>query len=122
MPSFGTLKADTLTHSTAGSLATNYVVNGSAKVWAAVDGTANSIIGSFNSASVIDDGTGLHRVTFTNSLANDDYATQTSHIENQYNSAYNLVTTGSVRIDSRQDGGTLADISNKSVTTFGDLA
>ena len=31
MPSFGTLKADTLTHSTAGSLDTNYVVNGSAK-------------------------------------------------------------------------------------------
>ena len=31
MPSFGTLKADTLTHSTAGSLATNFVVNGSAK-------------------------------------------------------------------------------------------
>ena len=26
MPSFGTLKADTLTHSTAGSLATNFVV------------------------------------------------------------------------------------------------
>ena len=33
MPSFGTLKADTLTHSTAGSLDTNYVVNGSAKAW-----------------------------------------------------------------------------------------
>ncbi|BCV06953.1 MAG: hypothetical protein CM15mV148_070 [uncultured marine virus] len=30
---FGTLKADTLTHSTAGSLATNYVVEGSAKAW-----------------------------------------------------------------------------------------
>ena len=29
---FGTLKADTLTHSTAGSLATNFVVNGSAKL------------------------------------------------------------------------------------------
>ena len=29
MPSFGTLKADTLTHSTAGSVDTNYVVNGS---------------------------------------------------------------------------------------------
>ena len=37
MPSFGTLKADTLTHSTAGSLATNYVVNGSAKVFSAFD-------------------------------------------------------------------------------------
>ena len=40
MPSFGTLKADTLTHSTAGSLATNYVVNGSAKAWAE---TVNSL-------------------------------------------------------------------------------
>ncbi len=36
MPSFGTLKADTLTHSTAGSLATNYVVNGAAKPVGAV--------------------------------------------------------------------------------------
>ena len=33
MPSFGTLKADTLTHSTAGSLATNFVVEGSGKQW-----------------------------------------------------------------------------------------
>ena len=39
MPSFGTLKADTLTHSTAGSLATNYVVNGSAKAWVNFNGT-----------------------------------------------------------------------------------
>ena len=37
MPSFGTLKADTLTHSTAGSLDTNYVVNGSAKAWCFVN-------------------------------------------------------------------------------------
>ena len=29
---FGTLKADTLTHSTAGSLATNFVVHGSNKM------------------------------------------------------------------------------------------
>ena len=44
MPSFGTLKADTLTHSTAGSVATNYVVNSSAKQWRKYDtngGTTN---------------------------------------------------------------------------------
>ena len=33
MPSFGTLKADTLTHSTAGSLATNFVVEWRNKAW-----------------------------------------------------------------------------------------
>jgi hypothetical protein len=30
----GTIIADTLTHSTAGSVTTDYVVNGSAKAWA----------------------------------------------------------------------------------------
>ena len=34
---FGEIKADTLTHSTAGSVDTNYVVNGSTKVWATWD-------------------------------------------------------------------------------------
>ena len=33
MASFGTLKADTLTHSTAGSLATDNAVRGTAKAW-----------------------------------------------------------------------------------------
>ena len=44
---FGTLKADTLTHSTAGSLATNFVVNGSAKAWAETNSAGTSILDSF---------------------------------------------------------------------------
>ena len=74
MPSFGTLKADTLTHSTAGSLATNYVVNGSSKVWMQIkgDGTAQ-IDGSLNAASLTDNGTGDYTTSFTSSLADTNY-------------------------------------------------
>ena len=36
----GKIKADTLEHSTAGSLDTSYVVNGSAKAWVNFNGTS----------------------------------------------------------------------------------
>ena len=64
---FGTLKADTLTHSTAGSLTTDYVVNGSAKVLVYGD-TDASVLSSENVSSSSDDGTGQYTYTFTNAL------------------------------------------------------
>tara|TARA_R100000388_G_scaffold14927_1_gene11987 strand:- start:57 stop:446 length:390 start_codon:yes stop_codon:yes gene_type:complete len=75
MPSFGTLKADTLTHSTAGSLATNFVVEGSSKAWANFDGDASGIPirDSFNVSGNTDNGTGDYTITFTNSMANVGY-------------------------------------------------
>ena len=74
MPSFGTLKADTLTHSTAGSLATNYVVNGSAKGWVNFNGTGTvATRDSLNVSSILDEGTGDYTVNFTNSMSNADY-------------------------------------------------
>jgi hypothetical protein len=71
---FGTLKADTLTHSTAGSLDTNYVVNGSAKAWAnkATDGA--SLPDSFNISSIDDDGTGDFGLNFSTSMSNANYS------------------------------------------------
>ena len=51
----GKIVADTLEHSTAGSIATNYVVNGSAKAWADVS-TVTSVGDSLNVASLTDDG------------------------------------------------------------------
>ena len=51
----GKIVADTLEHSTAGSIATNYVVNGSAKSWA--DVSSVTLVGdSLNVASLTDDG------------------------------------------------------------------
>ena len=58
MPSFGTLKADTLTHSTAGSLATNYVVNGSAKAWWDMGSSFTVLSDSLNVSSIADNGAG----------------------------------------------------------------
>ena len=79
MPSFGTLKADTLTHSTAGSLATNFVVNGSAKQWVNITGTGTPAANdSFNTSSITDTGTGYHTPNLTNAMSNANYGIQWS--------------------------------------------
>ena len=76
MPSFGTLKADTLTHSTAGSLATNFVVEGSAKSWLNFTGiTTTAMRDSFNFSSLTDAGTGqTFPISFTNNMSNANYS------------------------------------------------
>ena len=75
MPSFGTLKADTLTHSTAGSLNTSVVFNGTAKAWSRVELVSTaSIIGSYNVSSLTDIGTGIGRSNFSNAFNAADYA------------------------------------------------
>ncbi len=72
---FGTLKADTLTHSTAGSLATNYVVNGSAKASLHFNQSSETAVkDSFNISSVADDATGEYIPSFTNSMGNAFYS------------------------------------------------
>ena len=72
---FGTLKADTLTHSTAGSLATNYVVNGSAKAWVHAEGDASGAAAadSFNVASMADNGTGDYDMNMSNAMSSARY-------------------------------------------------
>jgi hypothetical protein len=71
----GTIAADTLTHSTAGSLTTDYVVNGSAKAWASTNQTSTqSNRDSFNVASITDGGVGVTTLAFTNSMNNANYS------------------------------------------------
>ena len=64
---FGIIKADTLTHSTAGSVDTNYVVEGSAKAWLRSTDAA-VLTQSFNVSSGTDNGTGNYTYAFTNSF------------------------------------------------------
>mgnify|MGYP003154212794 CR=1 FL=1 len=67
----GKIKADTLEHSTAGSLDTQFVVNGSAKVWAYRDATtAATILDSFNVSSAVDEGVGDTDYNITNAMSN----------------------------------------------------
>ena len=71
----GTILADDIQHSTAGSVGTEYVVNGSAKVWVHYRGTSTQTINdSLNTTSITDGGTGISTVAFSNSLANSNYA------------------------------------------------
>ena len=71
---FGTLKADTLTHSTAGSLATNFVVQGSAKSWFNLNAATPVVRDSFNIASITDEATGRYEGNFTSATSNGNYS------------------------------------------------
>lgn len=72
----GTIIADTLTHSTAGSVTTDYVVNGSAKEWINFNGTGTiAIRDSANVASIVDRGTASYTVNASNAFGNANYAT-----------------------------------------------
>jgi len=66
----GKIIADTLEHSTAGSIATNYVVEGSAKAWGMFDSEVTaSVNASLNVASITDNGTGDDNISFTNAFS-----------------------------------------------------
>ena len=60
----GKLIADQIEHSTTGSLDTSYVVNGSAKAWANLNGLTFGLRNSNNISSAVDDGTGDSLLTF----------------------------------------------------------
>ena len=74
----GKIIADQIEHSTAGSLDTSYVVNGSAKAWANVYAQTPTINDSTNIASITDNGTGDHSLSFVVTPVNAYYAYPTS--------------------------------------------
>ena len=66
----GKIVLDTLEHSTAGSVTTDYVVNGSAKSWANITGINTiSLDNSLNVSTLTDEGTGNYKWAFTSSMA-----------------------------------------------------
>jgi len=124
---FGTLKADTLTHSTAGSVDTNYVVNGSAKAWVNyTSSTTTSARDSFNVASLTDNATGKTTVSYSNSMATANYSCPTSCSNGDASSTENNLDphtflAGSTNFNSFANSA-LNDRDNNLVTTHGDLA
>ena len=125
---FGTLKADTLTHSTAGSLATNYVVKGTAKVWATVNAGAEK--DSFGVSSFDDNGTGNHDINFTNAFDNALYSCLLTASDNPgtANDYLAVTVSGSVAAGSfryytyRASNNTQTDLPYVSSAFHGDLA
>ena len=73
----GKIKADTLEHSTAGSLDTQYVVNGSAKARSRSDNSA-TLSDSLNIASTVDVATGQWRFNKTSVMSSVNYESVSS--------------------------------------------
>jgi len=85
----GKIVADTLEHSTAGSLDTQYVVNGSAKAWNSFQGTGTIVfIKSFQCSSLVDANTGDYDVNLTSAMDSTSYSVLVS-------SGYNVVHNAS---------------------------
>ena len=116
----GKIKADTLEHSTAGSLDTQYVVNGSAKAW--VFSTDNVITDSLNTSSSTDVEAGKYTFTYTSTMANTTFSMSSSVNENT-----NLITgntdraTSSYQMRLKNTSGTGTDGNSGSLIN-GDLA
>ena len=69
----GKIKADTLEHSTAGSLDTKFVVNGSSKAWHKANAAGTTLNDSLNVSSLGDQATGQQVINLTNSMNNANY-------------------------------------------------
>tara|TARA_R100001480_G_scaffold112150_1_gene113097 strand:- start:207 stop:590 length:384 start_codon:yes stop_codon:yes gene_type:complete len=104
---FGIIKVDTLTHSTEGSVSTEYVVGGSAKAWTNYN-SDTTIRDSLNSSSITDHEVGEHSVVLTNNMANDDYA-YSGGAKDGFNGNFGRICTNS---------GTASTSSHRQVTVL----
>ena len=122
----GKIVADQLEHSTAGSLDTQYVVNGSAKAWStfnASSGTPTNL-DNLNVSSLTDTATGRTTVNFTNSFTNASYATNaTNGGGGNKNAVYQSTATSSVLIRTQTMSAQIdTDHDHVSSSHHGDLA
>ena len=120
----GTIVADTLTHSTAGSIATNYVDNGSAKAWVQYN-TSHAVQDSFNVASVTDVGTGQGTINISNAMNNAGYSlAYSSGIVGPAVNGLRIsaMATSSYSTQQVNNGGSYADSDFCCTSVKGDLA
>ena len=105
------------------SIGTGYVVNGSSKVWAFFDGAATAtIIDSFNTTSLVDNGSGSYDIVLANSFGSSNVATAAGQYSNgQAVTPSYAPNSGRLRYEF-QIAGVLYDASNLQITAHGDLA
>jgi hypothetical protein len=122
----GKIIADQIEHSTAGSLDTSYVVNGSAKYWVTFSMvTVSQVHDSLNHSSFTDVGTGHANISFVNSFNNTNYSgagmsVQTANVcWRNYSSEY---LTGSNVVITQDHNANGLDEDKIGVHLMGDLA
>ena len=128
----GTIAFDTLSTSgqisgTAKSVDTDYLASGSAKSWLQFQQVTPAVTGSFNISTVTDTGAGDFTPNFSNAMSALTYsAPVTSGMLNADASGRiaesNPTNTSSYQVTTTNSGGTKADHTGNSCSTFGDLA
>jgi hypothetical protein len=131
----GKIIADQIEHSTAGSLDTSYVVNGSAKAFANIDGLASTPVSrkSLNVSSITDDGDGQYDTVFTNSFNDTSYlpfgnakenvtGSRSSDVDTAFQSARTPLTTSTCEWLAMSFAGAHADKHSAYAVVYGDLA
>jgi hypothetical protein len=121
----GKIKADTLEHSTAGSVDTQYVVSGSAKAWVNFNGTGTAAVNdSLSISSLVDNGTSVFTLTVAAAFANNQYSQVACLGHSNSNSGWGILedtnvarTTTAVKIVSWN-----GDFAVNSMNWHGDLA
>jgi hypothetical protein len=121
----GKIIADQIEHSTAGSLDTSYVVNGSAKARTYYNQDTSTVLSSLNVSSVTDAVTGLYDLQYASSMSSGNYScfrmsqAEATNFDCTFY-AYSKAT-GSVRCADFENG-TNRDMANTDAIIFGDLA
>jgi hypothetical protein len=91
-----------------------------AKAWIKVNQTGTQVINdSHNISSILDTGTGVTKVTFTNNLGNADYSVTTSSEYNSYQGLYNL-SSSRFYIYIMNSGNVYEDRTSVCAQVFGD--
>jgi len=129
----GKIIADTLEHSTAGSVTTDYVVNGSAKVWVNFTQVSTQTVrDSLNISSITDAATGrTYPISFTSNMSDGNYVgslyqnslTGTTYLDfdNDFTGGFGSKTTSGFGERSYGSSGDI-DSSICDVIIHGDLA
>ena len=130
----GKIKADTLEHSTAGSLDTQFVVVGANKLYCSLNGTGTAAIrDSLNTSSITDHGSGSYSVIASSSMSSANYG-KLSHTGDDSGSGGNVTIVGGQRgfaptsstvklaCSYHADSSSLADHGDVNLAYVGDLA
>tara|TARA_B100002019_G_C21270547_1_gene601977 strand:- start:4002 stop:4409 length:408 start_codon:yes stop_codon:yes gene_type:complete len=133
----GKITVGTIQDTAGDTIASTFVVNGSAKYWSNFDGTSTpSLRDSLNGSSITDVGTGLYHLLFTNNMGNTTHAplaVSNNHASTDnfggasdvgVGTTYSSLTIGIATTGfsvSTYDGGVIDAVLNQAVT-FGDLA
>ena len=105
----------------AGNVTTTNVQQGLVKVWCYWEDT-NTVRDSFNSSGLTDNGSGDATYSYTNNMANDDYASFYVGNGREYESPYGANSTSAQQTGHRNSSGTLTDTNKLSGGIVGDLA